>query len=70
VQVADWAGGVTVYTYTAAGRLSGIWLPNGVETRYGYNAAGRLMLLNTSTPKAGCWPVTRTPWTPWATAPR
>ena len=39
----DWAGGVTVYTYTAAGRLSGMRLPNGVQTAYDYDAAGRLV---------------------------
>ena len=40
-----WDDGVTVYTYTAAGRLRGMQLPNGVTTQYEYDAAGRLVEL-------------------------
>ena len=41
--VEDWEAGRTVYTYTAAGRLSGASWPNDVETAYGYGGAGRLV---------------------------
>jgi len=41
IQVSDWATGTTTYGYDAAGRILTTTLPNGVNSVYDYDAAGR-----------------------------